>query len=207
MTFRILRPEEAKKKTIANMKKFFLKKEIDEKRARVDRKLTQPIQKKINPEPVVIASEEIDMASKETEKPQCSENSIPKNQETLNLEFIEAVKKGEINEVEWLIDEVDVDAGDDRGWTAMMWAAARNKTEIAEILIEYGADVDARDKNSITALMVAAKHGHTNMVKILLEADADVEMMDKDNMTALMWAVKNRHSKTAELLRKSGLEE
>ena len=44
----------------------------------------------------------------------------------------------------------DVNAKDEDGWTALMYAAHNPNPEVVSVLLEAGADVDAKDKNGLT---------------------------------------------------------
>jgi uncharacterized protein len=63
----------------------------------------------------------------------------------------------------------DVNATDQTGWTPLMEAAAKGRTEVVKTLLAYGADVNARTKKSWTALQVTPK-GNTEIVRLLKEA-------------------------------------
>jgi ankyrin repeat protein len=83
-----------------------------------------------------------------------------------------------------LIDEgVDVNAHDDEGFTALMYASGevgwyrRNVNpevvqEIVNLLIEEGADVNAQGVRGETALDLANLSGHKEVAELLKEAGA-----------------------------------
>ena len=60
----------------------------------------------------------------------------------------------------------------------MIWAAARNRLETAEWLIEHGASVDLKatfggptHAQEVTALPMASQTGHLLMVRLLIEKE------------------------------------
>ncbi len=89
-----------------------------------------------------------------------------------------------------LLAGADVDEARKGSWTALMWAAAKDYTEIIQILLLAGADVNFTDVVGNTALTWAAHNGCSKIVKILLLAGADINAANKDGETALIWAAK-----------------
>ena len=93
-------------------------------------------------------------------------------------------------------DEEDVNRHDDKGKTALHWAASyydwdELKTRLAALLVEAGADVNAIDDEGKTPLMYAVKEvglwrdTALESVGFLVSHGADVTMTDKDGKTAL----------------------
>src|SRR5689334_20443815 len=74
------------------------------------------------------------------------------------------------------------------GWNPLIYAAARNRMDIARILIGRGAQVDGEAENGTTALMMAAREGHLQMVLLLLEHGANINHKTKSGYSALTMA-------------------
>jgi uncharacterized protein len=76
----------------------------------------------------------------------------------------------------------DVNARDEQGVTALMYAAENNQNlEVAKALISAGADVNARGEKGVTALMEAAKKNtNPKVIKTLIENGAEIS--DKDEL-------------------------
>jgi len=69
--------------------------------------------------------------------------------------------------------KVDINLRDSYGATALINAAERNHSKLAERLVNTGAEVKARDRNGITALHHAANNRHASLATILLQSGAD----------------------------------
>ena len=86
----------------------------------------------------------------------------------------QAVLSGNIDRLQAaLAVGADVNALDDRGWTALMHAANKGYTLMLPALIEGGAALDYRAADGATALFVAALLGHSDIADVLMEAGAD----------------------------------
>ncbi|MDR9437511.1 MAG: ankyrin repeat domain-containing protein [Thiohalophilus sp.] len=58
---------------------------------------------------------------------------------------------------------------DERGWTALMWAANEGRREMVEILLANGADRTVQSVDGKTALDLAEEHQHVKIAKRLRE--------------------------------------
>jgi ankyrin repeat protein len=118
-----------------------------------------------------------------------------------------ACEKGNLEGVKRLLEKnVEVNAKDDYGWTALAEAAYGGYNEIAEILINNGADVNAKDRNGWTALMWAAGRGCTEIVEMLIDNGADVNAKADDGLTALMCTAGTGQTEAAEILIERGAD-
>ncbi|MEM4367330.1 MAG: ankyrin repeat domain-containing protein [Candidatus Anstonellales archaeon] len=77
---------------------------------------------------------------------------------------------------------VSVDATDERGMTALMYAAMAKNYEGAKMLIERGADVNATSEGR-NALFFAAEAGDIDIVRLLAEKGADPFVKDFNGQT------------------------
>lgn len=68
--------------------------------------------------------------------------------------------------------DANIDISDIFGWTALMYAARENATDIAKLLINSGADINNRNKNSKTALDIARANKSEDVMKLLLDSGA-----------------------------------
>ena len=100
--------------------------------------------------------------------------------ESDDLHLINAVKKGDFNEVEKLLKEnkenpeLDLDYRNSDGATALFYAAQGGYDKIAHALIKKGANLDLGKKGGATPLFEACANNHKDIAKALFKAGADV---------------------------------
>jgi ankyrin repeat protein len=80
---------------------------------------------------------------------------------------------------------------DDRGMTALMFAAWVGAHDIVRPLVEAGAEINSRSASEATPLMYAAMSGDLPSLQILLDKGANPNLQEQSGMTALMYAVIN----------------
>ena len=68
----------------------------------------------------------------------------------------------------------DVNATNNEGRTALMFAVINMHTDTVKALLDLGADVNVRAEDGGTALMLAASCGDEGIVRLLLDKGADV---------------------------------
>ena len=97
---------------------------------------------------------------------------------------------------------VDPNAADGQGWTALHWAAALGREDIARLLLAHRANIEVRRLDGWRPLHLAADCGHEHVVAALLElgADPDAET-GAERLTALHLAARKGFTRiVAELL-------
>jgi ankyrin repeat protein len=88
-------------------------------------------------------------------------------------ELLEACIQGNLEVVKRLLEQnVNVNAKDNEGNTALIVAAAMGQTETVEFLIYIGADINVKTSCDETALTLAVSKGHTEIANLLREAGA-----------------------------------
>ncbi len=107
-----------------------------------------------------------------------------------DLELAEAVKKGDKEAARSLLGQkdVDVNAAQSDGATALHWAVHWDDLETAELLIRAGANVNAANDYGATPLWLASSNGNAAMVKMLLQAGANPNAPLRLGETPLMAA-------------------
>ena len=97
-------------------------------------------------------------------------------------------------------------AQQDANWTnklgepLLIIATKSDRTQIAKILLDYGADPMAMDNLENTALHIAAEKGYADLVKIMLEKGAPADQPNIMGTTPIMAAAQNNHSEVAKIL-------
>lgn len=82
----------------------------------------------------------------------------------------------------------NIEARNERGWTALHLAALCGNTRTIKTLLAAGADPNAPDQENVTPLHMAAEAGHLDAAKALLLFNANVNAVDKHGITPLHWA-------------------
>jgi len=89
-----------------------------------------------------------------------------------------------------LAKKADLNAAQVDGMTALHWAAFRDDTESAKLLVDAGANVKAANRYGVTPLSLACANGDGAMVELLLKAGADPNTTLPGGETALMTAAR-----------------
>ncbi len=118
--------------------------------------------------------------------------------------WLDAVVNNNISQVRLLLDQgIDVNAKNEKGWTALHLAAHQGHKDIVELLIKSGANVnqkiqscwDPQKYSRWTPLDMAIEKRHTEIAKLLLSAGADVQSAQGAPPLSLQLAVTHNHVK------------
>ena len=125
------------------------------------------------------------------------------------MSIFEAIKKGDLQAVIKLIGlDVDINATDEHGYTALMLACYKGPTNIVKVLLTAGAKMETKEpEHDFTALTLGIQVGKYNIVQALLSASASTEVMEvTDNWgnTPLIRSSFNGHPKIVKALLEAG---
>ena len=74
------------------------------------------------------------------------------------------------------------------GWSPLHYAAAGPNPKMVQLLIDRGAAIDAASPNGTTPLMMAAQYGTEASVDLLLSRGADLKRRNERNLDAIDFA-------------------
>lgn len=107
---------------------------------------------------------------------------MPSSESTAKL--IEAARYGSEGGVRFFLKRgVPVNGADERGWTALHWAAAKPSLDCVELLLLAGAGLSAVSAAGDTALHVAASMGNMQVQRQLIKAGADIKIRNAAGQT------------------------
>ncbi|KAM7195327.1 hypothetical protein V8F20_007546 [Naviculisporaceae sp. PSN 640] len=87
------------------------------------------------------------------------------------------------------------------GWTALHYAARRNRKDVVKLLLDKDeTQVDLADHTGWTALHFAARSGHDEVVDMLLKKKANARLADKRGNTAIHFAARGGHERVVQIL-------
>src|SRR5262249_28239946 len=95
-------------------------------------------------------------------------------------------------------------ATNETGISALMWAVADQRPDVAKVLIENQADVKRSSIKGFTPLLFAARNGDIEMAKLLIAAGADVNERATDGTMPLPFSIQSGQEKFALFLLDQG---
>lgn len=120
---------------------------------------------------------------------------------TVEEELAAAARGGNLAELNTLLKkEVDVDARQSDGTTALHWAVLGGHHEVIDGLLKAGADANAADRYGTTPLSLATLNGDAVAAQALLMAGANANAVDAAQESALMTAARTGNKDVVDLL-------
>ena len=100
-----------------------------------------------------------------------------------------AARNRNLNNVRALLNSgANINARDNDGSTALIWAARFGHLATVRELLDRGANINARSNSGWTALICATYYGHLAVVRLLLDRGANINARDHVGQTALSLA-------------------
>ena len=125
----------------------------------------------------------------------------------MDLRLVEAARNQDREAVRSLLRQnVDVNAAQPDGATALAWAAHWDDLETAQLLIGAGANLNAANDYGVTPLSLACSQQNAAMVQKLLGAGADPNAALWTGETPLMTAARTGRLEVVELLLAQGAD-
>jgi uncharacterized protein len=111
------------------------------------------------------------------------------------LNLIEAAGDGDVWRLRALLEggDVDIDARDERGRTALMAATYANRVEAVRVLLEAGAGVDIQDAMLNDPFLYAGAEGLLEILQLAHEAGADPTITNRYGGVAVIPAAEKGH--------------
>ena len=96
---------------------------------------------------------------------------------------------------------VPVDSENKFSWTALQYAAFKNRTDVTQLLLRRGADVNKRSGGDhSTALRSAAYYNSTDVIEVLLKHGASTTIEDHHGNTPIDLARQENNKAAVSLL-------
>ena len=111
--------------------------------------------------------------------------------------YLQAAGRGDFTTVEAMVrqKEVEVDAEDTLGLTALIRAAERGDKQMTAYLLSMGADVNKHaTRTGENPLLNATENAHLEVIELLLEKGADVNKGDLRGKTPLLEAAQQKNT-------------
>ncbi len=122
-----------------------------------------------------------------------------------SAELIAAVKFNQLETIDDLIGSgVSINAADENGDNALIYAAWDGKNDTIRFLLDRGANLNHKNNIGWNALLSAVTAGHIETVKVLLAEGADVHFTTMGGKSVLMAAARNQRPEIVKLLLRSG---
>jgi V8-like Glu-specific endopeptidase len=102
-----------------------------------------------------------------------------------------------------LANDILADAGANSTYSALQTAVKQRKTQLIELLIDYGADINVKASNGDTLLHLAAKTGNAGLTKLLLNKGLNPSLKNIKGVLPEKTAKKNRHRSLYKILKKA----
>ena len=106
----------------------------------------------------------------------------------------DGAEAGNLSIVRSLLDEgLNVNEGDEDGWTPLLLACAEGHKSIAKFLLQNGAMIDKTLNDGQTCVFLAAENNSLDLLEFLVRKGADKDKAMNGGITPLYIAAQNNH--------------
>ena len=124
-----------------------------------------------------------------------------KGEVTMSEQLIYMTEQGETNEVSRLVmEDVDINAQDSIGRTAVMIATYNEDVETVKVLLDAGADVNIQDDMKNSPFLYAGAEGYLEILRLTIDAGANPAITNRYGGTALIPASEHGYVEVVEEL-------
>lgn len=118
-------------------------------------------------------------------------------------QWFQAAKSGNLEVVQSLISQVEINAQDEQGETALILAATRGHKSIVKFLLTAPSiKINLQNHSGETAFMLAVWLGHYEICQMLMHVPGlNVNIQDKYGFTALLYACDRRPPETEKIVK------
>lgn len=122
--------------------------------------------------------------------------------------LFDAAKSGDVSALKSQLatNKIEINSADEKGYTALIYAAYHGQEEAVNFLLKKGADPCVKDKRGNTATLGAIFKGHLKIAKLLLHTKCGVNDANEVGQTPLMFASLFGRTEIAKELIKSGAD-
>ncbi|WP_167884446.1 ankyrin repeat domain-containing protein [Leptospira ilyithenensis] len=112
------------------------------------------------------------------------------NPDKRQAEIFDAARKGDlIGFLSLQVTQEELEAKNDKGYTALMLSAYNGREDLTNILLGYGANPNSVDHSGNSILMGVSFKGNLQLAKILIQSGADLHYASPKGQTAVQMAV------------------